>query len=170
MEKSLETVEEVENAICKTDKVFKKAKITSEIIFLIGMLGVSTAVVASMFEIRKGNDVLEDFKTSEVYQTEISAQTNEAMEKYGQDPALLSKELDRITSHQNTEEILKSTSTPYTFSYQAHDENAKNWLITAGAMSLLAFGALTTFSIVGSSLLNKRKDYTAQLEEMEKEN
>ena len=170
MEKSLETVEEVENAICKTDKVFKKAKITSEIIFLIGMLGVSTAVVASMFEIRKGNDVLEDFKTSEVYQTEISAQTNEAMEKYGQDPALLSQELDRITSHQNAEEILKSTSTPYTFSYQAHDENAKNWLITAGAMSLLAFGALTTFSIVGSSLLNKRKDYTAQLEEMEKEN
>ena len=170
MGKSLETVEEAREAICKTDKGFKKAMTTSAIIFLIGILGASTAVVASMFEIKKGNDVLEDFKTSEVYRTEISAQTNDAMEKYGQDPALLSQELDRITSHQNTEEILKSTSTPYTFSYQAHDENAKNWLITAGAMSLLAFGALTTFTIVGSSLLNKRKDYSAQLEEMEKEN
>ncbi len=170
MEKSLETVEEVREAVRKTNKNFKRAEITSGIIFLIGILGFSTAVVASMFEIRKGNDVLEDFKTSEVYQTEISAQTNEAMEKYGQGPALLSKELDRITSHQNAEEILKSTSTPYTFSYQAHDENAKNWLITAGAMSLLAFGALTTFTIVGSSLLNKKIDYSAQLEEMEKEN
>lgn len=170
MGKSLETVEEAREAICKTDKGFKKAMTTSAIIFLIGILGASTAVVASMFEIKKGNDVLEDFKTSEVYRTEISAQTNEAMEKYGQEPALLSQELDRITSHQNAEEILKSTSTPYTFSYQAHDENAKNWLITAGAMSLLAFGALTTFSIVGSSLLNKKIDYSAQLEEMEKEN
>lgn len=170
MEKSLETVEEAREAICKTERVFNKAKTTSTIIFLIGMLGASTAVVASMFEIKKGNDVLEDFKTSEVYRTEISAQTNEAMEKYGQDPALLSQELDRITSHQNTEAILKSTSTPYTFSYQVHDENAKNWLYTAGAMTVLAFGALTTFTIVGSSLLNKKIDYSAQLEEMEKEN
>lgn len=170
MKKSLETVEEAREAVRKTNKNFKRAEITSVIIFLIGMSGFSTAVAASVFEIRKRNDVLEDFKTLEVYQTEISAQTNEAMEKYGQDPALLSQELDRITSHQNTEEILKSTSTPYTFNYQAHDENAKNWLITAGAMSLLAFGALTTFTIVGSSLLNKRKDYSAQLEEMEKEN
>ena len=170
MKKSLETVEEAREAVRKTNKNFKRAEITSVIIFIIGVLGVSSAVAASVFEIRKRNDVLEDFKTLEVYQTEISAQTNEAMEKYGQDPALLSQELDRITSHQNTEAILKSTSTPYTFSYQVHDENAKNWLITAGAMSLLAFGALTTFTIVGSSLLNKRKDYSAQLEEMEKEN
>ena len=170
MKKSLETVAEAREAVRKTNKNFKRAEITSVIIFIIGVLGVSSAVAASVFEIRKRNDVLEDFKTLEVYQTEISAQTNDAMEKYGQDPALLSQELDRITSHQNAEEILKSTSTPYTFSYQAHDENAKNWLNAAGAMRLLAFGALTTFSIVGSSLLNKRKDYTAQLEEMEKEN
>lgn len=170
MKKSLETVEEVREAVRKTNKNFKRAEITSVIIFIIGVLGVSSAVAASVFEIRKRNDVLEDFKTSEVYQTEILAQTNEAMEKYGQDPALLSQELDRITSNQNTEAILKSTSNPYTFSYQAHEENAKNWLNTAGAMSLLAFGTLTTFTIVGSSLLNKRKDYSAQLEEMEKEN